>query len=169
MNSPKGSLIKDFIDNISVILSIFLLVRLKASYIPKISLITCLILEIAMKKTLKLKFGRRLQHNFNFFLTQYFFQVKQNCIPKMSILAFLIVDIAMKKTLKFKFGRRHQYNSNFFLSMPSSQVKIKLHTNNQPPSLLDYGDSYEEDLKIGIWKMTSKYFQIFSQYFSQLS
>ena len=38
---------------------IILLIRLISSYIPKIILLTFLILEIAMKKTLKLGFGRR--------------------------------------------------------------------------------------------------------------
>ena len=60
----------------------------------------------------------------------------------------------MKKTLRLGFGRRPQHNFNLFLNMSSSKVKIKL--NNE--------DSYEEDLKIDIWKTTSKYFQFVSQY-----
>ena len=36
---------------------------------------------------------------------------------------------------------------------------IKFHTKNQPPNLLNSDDSYEEDLKIKIWKTASKYFQ----------
>ena len=47
---------------------IFLLVRLISSYIVKISLLACLVLEIAMEKTLKLVFGRRHYKFFNFFL-----------------------------------------------------------------------------------------------------
>ena len=43
-----------------------LLVRLKESYIQKISVIFYLILKIAMKKTLKFGFGRRLQGIENF-------------------------------------------------------------------------------------------------------
>ena len=38
---------------------------------------------------------------------------------------------------------------------------LKLHTKNQPPSLFNSGDRYEEDLKIMIWKTTSQYFQLF--------
>ena len=49
------------------------------------------------------------------------------------------------------FRRPPQHNFN----VTSSWVKMKLHTTNQPPSLLNYGDSCEEDLKIKIWKTTS--------------
>ena len=34
----------------------------------------------------------------------------------------------------------------------------------QSPSLLNYEDSYEEDLKIRIWKTTLQYFEFFSPY-----
>ena len=34
--------------------------------------------------------------------------------------------------------------------------KIKLGAKNQGPSLLIYGDSYDEDLKIQVWKTTFK-------------
>ena len=64
----------------------------------------------------------------------------------------------MKKTLKLGFGRRPHGNSNFVLTISSSYVNIKLHNENQSPSLLNYGDSYEEDLKICIWKTTSTKF-----------
>ena len=67
----------------------------------------------------------------------------------------------MKKTLNLGFGRWLQRNFNFVLNISSSLVEIKLNTENQPPNLLSCGDSYEEDLKFGIWKMTSKYFQFF--------
>ena len=67
------------------------------------------------------------------------------------------MDIALKKTLKLGFGRRPQ----FFLNISSSLVRIKLHTKNQPPNLLNYGDGYEEDLKIWIWKTILKYFHFF--------
>ena len=43
----------------------------------------------------------------------------------------------------------------FVHNISSSLVKIKLHTKNQSTSLLTSGDSYEEDLKFWIWKMTS--------------
>ena len=42
----------------------------------------------------------------------------------------------------------------FLSNISSSWFRIKLHTENQPPSLFSSGDSYEEDLKIRIWKMT---------------
>ena len=48
--------------------SIFILVWLVSSYIPKISHLACLILKMAMNKTLKLGFGRRPQQNLEFFL-----------------------------------------------------------------------------------------------------
>ena len=41
---------------ISIVFLIFLLVGLKSSCIPKISLLACLYMEIAMKKNLKLGF-----------------------------------------------------------------------------------------------------------------
>ena len=48
----------------------------------------------------------------------------------------------------------------------------KMHTKNEFPNLLNFGDSCEEDLKIGIWKTTSTiqhlFFnnnEIFPQYF----
>ena len=63
MNSPKGSLMGDELNMNTIVSSIFCLVRLKASYIPKIRLLACLIPKIAMKKTLKLGFGRLPQHN----------------------------------------------------------------------------------------------------------
>ena len=75
------------------------------------------------------------------------------------------MEIAVKKTLKFGFGRRPQHNLYLFSEYFPSKVKIKLHTENQPPSLLNIGDSCEEDLKIWILKTTSIYFQICSQYF----
>ena len=55
----------------------------------------------------------------------------------------------MKKTLKFGLGRRPQNISNFF-----SKHFFKLYAENQPHSLLNSGDGYEEDLKIRIWKIT---------------
>ena len=55
----------------------------------------------------------------------------------------------MKKTLKLGFGIQPQNNSNFVLNITSIWVNIKLHTKNQPPSLLNSGVSYEETLKLG--------------------
>ena len=74
----------------------------------------------------------------------------------------------MKKTLNLGFGRRPQQSSNLFLNIYSSKGKVRLHTKNQPPILPNSGDSYEEDLKIGIWKTTSKHFKFFLQYFLYL-
>ena len=61
----------------------------------------------------------------------------------------------MKKTLNLVFGRRHPNNFQFFLTFSSSKGRNKLHTTKQPPSLLNSGDGYEEDLNIIIRKMTS--------------
>ena len=41
-----------------------------------------------------------------------------------------------------------EHNSIFFsLNICSCYIKIKLYAENQPPSLLKYGDRYEEDIK----------------------
>ena len=40
-------------------------------------------------------------------------------------------------------------------------TQVQYSTKKLPPSLLNSGDSYDEDLDIGIWKMTSKYFLFF--------
>ena len=63
------------------------------------------------------------------------------------------MEIDAKKTLKLGFGRRPQVNSNFVLAISSYYFNIKLHTKNQPPSLVNSGDNSEEDLKIMIWKI----------------
>ena len=61
----------------------------------------------------------------------------------------------MKKTLKIRIWKTTlQYFEFFSLNISSKYVNIKLHTENQPPSLLNSEDGYEEDLKIRIWKMT---------------
>ena len=67
----------------------------------------------------------------------------------------------MKKTLKIRIWKMTQQILQIFLNISSSQVRIKIHTENQPPSLFSFGDSYEEDFKIRIWKTTSQYFQSF--------
>ena len=64
--------------------------------------------------------------------------------------------------LKFEFERRPHIISNFSLNISSSHVRIKLHTKNQPLILFNFGDSYEKDLKIRIWKTTSKNSNFFS-------
>ena len=53
---------------------------------------------------------------------------------KISLIASLIWDIDMKMLIKLGFGRWPQHNFNF------------LHTENQHPSLLNSGDSYEDNL-----------------------
>ena len=35
-----------------------------------------------------------------------------------------------------------------------------LHTENQPPNFLNSGNSYEEDIKIRIWKTTLQYLEL---------
>ena len=64
----KNQDLEDDLNNISNLFSIFILVWLEPSYMLKISLLACLILEMAMKKTLKSGFGRRPPHNSSFFL-----------------------------------------------------------------------------------------------------
>ena len=76
-------------------------------------------------------------------------------IPNVSLLACLILEIAIKKTLKWGFGRWPQHKSNLLHSIYSNKVNIKVLTENQPLSLLNSGDSYEEDLIIRIGKTTS--------------
>ena len=85
-----------------------------------------------------------------FFSTFLLVRVESSYIPKISLLAFL----ALKKTSKLEFGRRSYniYSSN-------------LHAENQPPSLFNSGDSYEEDLKIRIWKTTLQFFEFFLSLF----
>ena len=74
----------------------------------------------------------------------------------------------MKKPLKLGFGRQlpnfHIFPQNIF----SSLCRIKLHTENQPPTLFNSGEKYKEDLKIRIWKTTTQYFQLCSQNFFYL-
>ena len=55
----KLRILEDDLNMIPILFSIFLLIRLISSYTPKISLLACLILEIAMKMTLKLVYERR--------------------------------------------------------------------------------------------------------------
>ena len=66
----------------------------------------------------------------------------------------------MKKTLKLGFSKQ-LYNISKSLNTSSNYVKNKLHAENQPPSLLNSEDRYEEDLKISICKMTLQYFELF--------
>ena len=54
-------------DNFNFVLNIFLFMLI-SSYIPKISLLACLILKLAMKKTLKWVFWRRPYNISNVFL-----------------------------------------------------------------------------------------------------
>ena len=90
----------------TIFFSIFLLVRLKLNDIVKISLLACLILDIAMTKTLHLVFGRRPEDNSIFFSIIFLFRLISSYLPKVSLLACLILEIAVKKTLKLRFGRR---------------------------------------------------------------
>ena len=65
----------------------------------KISLLACLLLEIAAKKTLKFGFGRQPPHNYN--LIFLLVRLRSSCIPKISLLACLLREIATKKPLKY--------------------------------------------------------------------
>ena len=125
--------------------------------------VACLILDIA-PKTLKLGIGRRPQKHFQYFLKISSSLVRIKVHPRIS-LTFLILEMAIKKTLKSWFGRWPQQNIQFCHNISSILGKIKLYTKNQPPSLLNFGYSYEEDLKIRTWKMTSTTFPVFYQYF----
>ena len=133
----------------------------------KISLLACLILEMAMMKTLKSGFGRRSPQSFQSFTIFLLVQLESSYITKVSLLACLIWEIAMKTTFKQEFEEDLNNISNCFLNISSSLVRINLHTKTQPPSLLNSGDSYEEDLKIRIWKLNSTTFTNFSQHLFQ--
>ena len=72
--------------------------------------------------------------------------------------------------------RQPQQHFQFSLNISSRLFRIKLHTKNQPPSLLNPGDSYadeedlsaesyEEDLKIRIWNTTSTTYPFFLSIF----
>ena len=66
---------EDDLNTIPNCFSISILLKLKSGCMPKISLLSYLIMEIAVKKTLKLWFGRWLQNMLNFllhFLFSYF-------------------------------------------------------------------------------------------------
>ena len=122
--------------------SIFRLVWLESSYIPKISLLACLILEIPVKMTLTLEFGRRPQHTSNFVSIFILVMIILSDILKISPLSCLFLEKAMKKTLTLGFGRRPQQHFQFFLNISSILVRIKLHTKFQPPRLLNSGYIY---------------------------
>ena len=72
--------------------SIFRLIRVIPSIIPKISLPACLILDISMKKTIKLGFGRRPYNIFIFSLSIFLLvRLKASCMLKISFLGALEV------------------------------------------------------------------------------
>ena len=60
-------------------------------------------MEIAIKKTLKLGFRRRPEHNLSDFSIFLLNRLKSNHVPNISLLDCLIMEIAMKETLKFGF------------------------------------------------------------------
>ena len=109
------------------------LIRIISSYIPKISLLASLCLEIAMKKTLSQDLEDDLKiilFSLSLFLL---IRLISGYILKISLLACLILEIVMKKTLKLGFGRRPYNFLNFFLHISASQVNIKQHAKNQLP------------------------------------
>ena len=69
--------------------SIILLVWLISSHILKISFLTWIILEIAMKMTLKLGFGRQPQDNSNFFLIFFLSRLISSWKPKINLSSLL--------------------------------------------------------------------------------
>ena len=154
---------EDKLNNISNFVSIFFLVWSESSYIPKISPQACLILEIDLKKTLKYRFGRRTKQHFQFFSIFILVWFESSYIPKINHLACLIFDIYMKKTLKLGFGRRPQQNIQIFLNIVSSLVRIKLHTKNQPPSLIKIG--MKKTLKLRFGGRHQNKYNFLSQYF----
>ena len=79
-----------------------------------------------------------------------------------------VLSVSFQKTLKSRFGRQTQQHFQFCLNIFSCLVRIKLHTKNQHPSLLNSGYRYEEDLKIRIWKTTSTTFPVFSIFLLEL-
>ena len=74
----------------------------------------------------------------------------------------------MKKTLKSGFARWPPQNLQLVHNISSILVRIKLHTTNQPPSLLNSGDSYEEVLQWGFGRWPQRNFQIFLSVSSSL-
>ena len=69
---------------------------------------------------------------------------------KLGLLTFFIMEIiGMKKN--------YDLEDNFniipiHLTISSNQVNINLYTENKPFSLVNSGDSYEENIKIRSWK-----------------
>ena len=55
----------------------------------------------------------------------------------------------MKKTLNQNLEDDLKIIHFYSLNISSNYVNIQLHIENQPPSLLNSGDSYEEDIKLG--------------------
>ena len=88
---------------IQICFATFLLIRFISSYIPNVSLLACLILEIAMKKTLNLGFGRQPIHNYYFLSIFHLIRLISIYIPKISLLACLILENIYEEDLKLGF------------------------------------------------------------------
>ena len=101
-------------------------------------------MEIAMKQTIKYMPGRRPKKcQICLQIISFLFII--NFHIKINFLDCFVVELAIKKTLKLMFGRRpkkNQFSSTFF---HFSSLLIYI-----------YGDSYEADLNIYVWKTTSK-------------
>ena len=95
-----------------------------------------LFIEMVMKKTFKQDLEDDLNNISNLFSILLLVWFESSYMLKISLLACLILQMAMKKTLKSEFERRPQHNSNFFLIISFSQVRVKSHTENQPPTLV---------------------------------
>ena len=72
------------------------------SYLLKFSLLAYLIHEIAMKKTSTMGYGRRPHKIWNISWFFLLINLKSSYIPKISLLACLVPEISMKKTSKLK-------------------------------------------------------------------
>ena len=81
---------------------------------PKISLLACLTFPILL----------------NFYSSLVSQVTYQNWL-----LTCLILEMAMKKTLKSGFGRQPPQHFQFVHTISFSYIRVKSHTNNQPPSL----------------------------------
>ena len=87
-----------------IVSSIFHLVRFKVNCMPKIRLLACLILEIAMKKTLKSRFERWPHNILNFFSIFLLVRLKASYMPKISFLCALEVGFGWSLTMHKKIG-----------------------------------------------------------------
>ena len=70
------------------------------------------------------------------------FRLESNYIKK-SVPSLLNSGDSYEENHKIRIGKMTSKTFQFFLNISSSLVIINLHTNNQPPRLLNSGDAYE--------------------------